>query len=117
AATIVATLRDGTPVLGSDHDGVLRLAEPRGFVRDMRASVGDFWQDLGISPSFDEPFTATPGSVEFKAQDIYYKVLSLLDLVGTRIHRRWDSLLGENSSFLPGTFEPRIVMTVGRQTC
>ncbi len=124
-AELRAELRTGASLEGA-FDGSYRLASPSAFVRDMTGFVDDpqnkddtaEWLDYLalVAPDFTSgvpSFTAQPGTIAFKAQDTYYKLVSLLRLAGELTGERWDSVLGPDSGFAPGTFRPRILVTVG----
>lgn len=113
----VDALRDDAALTGATDGMELRLAQPLTFVRDLSASTpASYNDDLPFSPSFtspDDSFNATPPSVGFFGQDGYVKTLNLLHLTQARLNGGWDSLLREDSDFAPGTFAPRLLVTVG----
>ena len=78
-----------------------------------------YYDDLPGFPrisSDDNQFLQSPGSFEFTAQDVYYKTLNLLTTTGLGLNGQWDSLLRENSDFAPGTFSPRVLVTLGQKS-
>jgi cysteine-rich repeat protein len=113
----VDALRVDAPLTGADEGTEFRLAQPLVFGRDLSASTPATYEAaLPSSPSFtspDDSFNATPPSAGFFGQDGYVKTLNMLHLTQARLNGGWDSLLRQDSDFAPGTFAPRVLVTVG----
>ncbi len=110
----VGTLLTGAPLLGSleDESGELQLGDPRLFVHDLAG--GDDVTSLERFTSPDGQFLATEG-VAAAAQRAYQVLQSFYDVADRSLQEpqapgplRWDSLLGADSAYPPGTFRPRV---------
>src|SRR5690606_12733127 len=111
------SLATGGSLMGSTVPGGVQLGSPRVFMRDLfkksleegLASSAKLVTPNGEFLTADEPNLA--------AQRIYHLYQSFYDITDRYLSvpaeptlKQWDSHLGEQSSFAPGTFQPRIVV-------